>query len=263
MAANSKIEWTDASWSPIRGCSRISRGCEHCYAERMCARNLPGLLSPTTGEPFARMTASGPQWTGKVELIESQLEIPLHWKKPRRIFVNSMSDTFHGNVSTPNLLDIWSVMRDAHWHTYMVLTKRADHAAIRLPFLVQRFGSLPQLWLGFSAEDQATFDARWKFARQWPVGSVLFVSLEPLLGPIVLPDEFLRYLRPWVILGGESGPGARPMPSGIPRSVRDQCIEAGVPFFMKQLTDGDRKVPFDQWPNDLKIREFPDARKAF
>lgn len=240
MSENSKIEWTDRTWNPVRGCSRVSEGCRNCYAERMAARFCAEMLDRYRVNPkapfhgFATMTPSGPRWTGRVELIESKLKEPLRWKKPCRIFVNSMSDLFHEALPDEAIAEVWRVMVRANQHQYQILTKRSGRALYSLPRLVATFGAQPHIWLGFSAEDQPSFDARWEHARRWPVGGVLFVSLEPLLGPIVLPDEFLRFIRPWVIVGGESGHGARPLHPDWARSVMDQCQAAGAPFFFKQ-----------------------------
>jgi len=121
MSQNSKIEWTDRTWNPVRGCSRISEGCRFCYAERMAARGLPGLNSPTTGQPFAVVTPSGPRWTGKVELIESKLLEPLKWKNPCRVFVNSMSDLFHADLPDEAIDRVFAAMAGARKHTFQVL----------------------------------------------------------------------------------------------------------------------------------------------
>jgi protein gp37 len=134
MASKSSIEWTDATWNPIRGCTRVSEGCRNCYAERMAARRLPGLNSPTSGQPFAVLTPSGPRWTGNVELIESALDLPLRWTKPKRIFVNSMSDLFHASIPDQDRLRVFAMMGNTHiatcsqarTHTLMVLTKRHE-----------------------------------------------------------------------------------------------------------------------------------------
>ena len=266
MSATTKIQWCDATWNPLRGCSRISPGCQNCYAERMAARRLPGLLSPTTGEPFATMTPSGPRWTGRVELIESQLEVPLHWRKPKRIFVNSMSDTFHEAVPDDWIDRIFAVMALCPQHTFMVLTKRAERmrehlasdehqmaAIMAEDSLFERLTGaatmghgwpLPNVWLGVSAEDQQRADERIPLLLQTPA-SRRFISIEPMLGRLDIWQYLGGGRNPigpayggrgldWVILGGESGPGARPMHPDWARSVRDECHEAGVPYFHKQ-----------------------------
>lgn len=246
MAENSKIEWTEATWNPTRGCSMAkgseSGGCLNCYAARMAARGLPGLLSPTTGQPFAIMRDSGPRWTGAVELIESQLDVPLHWRRPRRIFVDSMSDLFHEALPDKFIDRVFSTMAAAHWHTFQILTKRPDRMREYCSELrtasndarQQRIGRryiwpLPHMWLGTSVENCRCL---WRIdsLRETPA-AVRFLSVEPLLEDLGEID--LTGIH-WVIVGGESGPGARPMHPEWARSVRDQCIAAQVPFFFKQ-----------------------------
>lgn len=252
MGQKSKIEWTDATWNPIRGCSMAKGselgGCLNCYAARLNARNLPNLKSPTTREAFARILESGPRWTGKIELIPSTLHLPLRWKTPQRIFVNSQSDLFHEDLALADIDRIISVMGQAPQHTYKVLTKRpevavryfaardaewargnADRAVIRR--------AMERIWLGVSAEDQKTADLRIPLLLTLPV-AVRFLSYEPALGAVDL-RRFLdasagTWRIDWVIAGGESGPGARPAHPDWFRSVRDQCAAAEVPFFFKQ-----------------------------
>lgn len=179
------IEWTatvnpDGSvtpgrtWNPTRGCSRVSQGCVHCYAEKVANRFKAG--------PFAGFVSRG-KWTGKVELIESMLDAPLHWKKPARIFVNSMSDLFHEALHFDDISDVWSVMKKAHWHTYQILTKRAARMAELMPRLVALHGVLPNVWIGVSVEDQATADERVPQLLSTPA-AIRFISYEPALGPV-------------------------------------------------------------------------------
>jgi protein gp37 len=208
-------------------------GCLNCYAARMAARNLPEMRSPTTGAPFAIMRDSGPRWTGDVELIASKLEEPLHWRKPRRVFVNSMSDLFHDDLSREAILSVWDVMKRRPRHTFQILTKRA--AGMKEAF--ETFLSddpLPNVWLGVSVEDQATADARIPLLLQTPA-ALRFVSYEPALGPANFKAAIMLKFIDWVIVGGESGPRARPFDLAWARSARDQCAAAGVPFFLKQL----------------------------
>lgn len=307
MADKSSIEWTDATWNPIRGCSRISPGCTNCYAERMAARKLPGMNSPTTGEPFAVMTPSGPRWTGKVELIEAKLLEPLKWKKPRRVFVNSISDTFHKDVPDEWIDRIWAVMALCPQHAFMVLTKRADRmrewapgswAARHTSRTMGGHWPLRNVWLGVSVEDQQRADERIPHLLATPA-AVRFLSVEPLLGPVDLTclqheSEFEvnaltgdhGVFRPlagrsdrkldWVIVGGESGPGARPCSINAVRSIVRQCRDAGVACFVKQLgaqcldRAGDERLRFvdpkggdpDEWPLDLRVREMPEVEHA-
>ena len=296
MGAKTEIAWCDSTWNCVRGCSRVSEGCRRCYAERMAARGLPGLNSPTTGEPFALMTPAGPRWTGRVELIESALELPLRWRKPRRIFVNSMSDLFHESLPDEAIDRVFAVMQhaQARGHIFQVLTKRAERMAryFAAPDLYERWigavnvirgrwsglpmrglsnpANMPLLnvWLGVSVEDQVTADERIPLLLQTPA-AVRFVSVEPMLAPMDLysylptleierESGMWRDLIRWVIVGGESGPGARPMHPDWARALHDQCVAARVPFFMKQICDArGRKLPFDSLPEDLKIREFP------
>ena len=242
MAHRSKIEWTDSTWNPIRGCSMAKGselgGCLNCYAARLNARNLPNLKSPTTGEPFARILESGPRWTGKVEIIPSTLKLPLQWKQPQRIFVNSQSDLFHEDLPFDDIDRVMAVISEAERHTFQVLTKRPEIAIryfeSRSHGFVQR--SLERIWLGVSAEDQKTADVRVPILLQLPA-ALRFISYEPALGPVSLENS----LKPctagcvnWVIAGGESGPGARPAHPDWFRSMRDQCAAAAVPFFFKQ-----------------------------
>ena len=299
MSLSTGIEWTDATWNPVRGCSRVSEGCRNCYAERIAARNLPGMRSPTNPlATFAIQTSDGPRWTGKVELIEEKLTEPLHWKKPRRVFVNSMSDLFHESLPDEAIDRVFAVMALCPQHTFQVLTKRpermrqwcerlqkmaddwAPHTVaktftasdvLNFRWMHETFGRgpafpntswpLPNLWLGVSVENQETADSRIPELLRTPA-ALRFISYEPALGPL---GDNLWWLWPkrcvtridWVIAGSESGPGSRPDHPDWFRSVRDQCQAAGVPFFMKQITEHGHKVPFEQWPADLKVREMP------
>jgi protein gp37 len=272
------IAWCDATWNPFRGCSRVSPGCQNCYAERMCARGLPGLKSPIDGDDFAERRHTGPHWTGRVELIKSALEIPLRWRKPRRIFVNSMSDTFHERVSDGCIHSILDTMRLADRHTYIVCTKRIQRARMVMPLR-----PLPNVILLASVEDQQRADERIPDLLAAPA-AVRGISLEPMLGPVNLRrieiktegsggPVFLDALTgnacsvggnwqhgklSWVIVGGESGPGARPCNVEWIRDVVRQCREAGVACFVKQL--GARPVmdlcadPLQGWPNHVELR---------
>jgi protein gp37 len=253
--SRSSIEWTDATWNPVRGCRRVSEGCTRCYAETFAARNLPEMRSPTTGEPFAVRTPAGPRWTGRVELIPGALDKPLHWRKPRRIFVNSMSDLFHESLPDLAINQVFAAMHRAPRHTYQVLTKRPArmHAWFRWARVANasvNVWPLPNVWLGVSVEDQATADERIPLLLQTPA-AVRFISLEPQLAYVDL-SRFLGMWTckkdhdhhgaatcpgglDWVIVGGESGPGARPFEVAWARSAVAQCRAAGVPVFIKQL----------------------------
>lgn len=317
MADGTGIEWTDATWNPIRGCSRVSEGCRHCYAETVAAR----FSGP--GQPYAGLArfvdrpggAREARWTGTVRIVEGQELTPLRWQRPRRIFVNSMSDLFHENVPDDAIDRILAVMALAHWHTFQVLTKRpkrmrqyfaekwqpaparevtiagetisvpaekrpgdrwdqVDRAIDELTtqgrmFDQDRFWTpegaligrpawprqpLPNLWLGVSVEDQAAADERIPHLLATPA-AVRFISAEPLLGPVDVRWSLghpigiaagflergsfspgLETLHPldWIIAGGESGPGARPVHPQWINSLRDQCAAAGTAFFFKQ-----------------------------
>lgn len=212
MATNSAIEWTEATWNPVTGCDKLSPGCAHCYAERM-ARRLKAMGTHNYRNGF------------EVTLQPQMLEVPLTWRKSKRIFVNSMSDLFHEYVPASFIHDVFDVMRRAHWHQYQILTKRSE----RLMELDSSLGWAPHIWMGVSVENHR-FLHRIDHLRRTRA-KVKFLSLEPLLGP--LPGLNLVDID-WVIVGGESGPRARPMDPKWVKSIRDQCRSAGVAFFFKQ-----------------------------
>jgi protein gp37 len=216
MAEKSSIEWTDATWNPVTGCTKISAGCDFCYAERFSER-----FRGTPGHPFE----NGFDLTLRPE----RLEQPLGWRKPRMIFVNSMSDLFHKDVPKAFIGRVFGTMEKAHWHTFQVLTKRSS---LMRNFLRSRYGCSigpANIWFGVSVED-GTKLSRVRHLRESPAG-VRFLSIEPLIGPIGKLD--LDGID-WVIVGGESGPKARPLEAEWVRSVRDQCTRARVAFFFKQ-----------------------------
>jgi protein gp37 len=212
MAINSSIEWTESSWNPVTGCTKISAGCAHCYAERM-AKRLHAMGQPNYRNGF------------EVTCHPDVLGMPLKWKKSQMIFVNSMSDLFHKAVPVRFIEEIFFTMNQARWHTFQILTKRAD----RMVQLASRFKWTPNVWMGVTVENDRHVD-RIDRLREVPA-AVRFLSLEPLLGP--LPDLDLSHID-WVIVGGESGPGARPMDPAWVLDLRDQCLDAGVAFFFKQ-----------------------------
>ena len=333
----SKIEWTDETWNPTRGCSRVSTGCENCYAERMAHRsNRPGgayeglTTSLTMGLPvnqrrvIASHGAARVRWTGKIRLVSEKLDEPLHWRNPRMVFVDSMSDLFHEDVPDGFVDQVFTSMALARQHTFQLLTKRAKRMHEYMPTekrwnrLVYEYACwalarakvpagkpeehipwpLPNVWLGVSCENQKAADERIPWLLQTPA-TVRFVSLEPLLAPIDLRPHldcsgWVKYftdeanhpdwpewdvkrvpLLHWVIVGGESGPGARPCDIAWVRDVVRQCRRAKVPVFVKQLGANveaehvdhsgpcpaclsDRKGadPFE-WPKDLRVREWP------
>ncbi len=210
--AETSIEWTDRVWNPVTGCTKISPGCKHCYAERM-AKRLAGMGQPNYRNGF------------RLTLQPQMLEVPLKWREPRRIFVNSMSDLFHVDVPLEYIQRVFDVMRRADWHQYQILTKRSERLRELSPFLKWP----QQVWMGVSVESDKYVN-RIDDLRQTKA-AVKFLSLEPLLGP--LPNLKLRGID-WVIVGGESGPGARPMDPAWVKDLRDQCRKADVPFFFKQ-----------------------------
>ncbi|HXJ03750.1 MAG TPA: phage Gp37/Gp68 family protein [Candidatus Acidoferrum sp.] len=212
MATNSHIEWTDATWNPVTGCTKISPGCKHCYAERLSKR-LKAMGQANYRNGFA------------LTLQPQMLELPLHWKTPKRIFVNSMSDLFHRDVPTEYIKRVFHVMNRAHWHQYQVLTKRSE----RVLELSKELPWAPQIWMGVSVETEK-YRVRIDDLRKTGA-HVKFLSLEPLLGS--LGKLNLRGID-WAIVGGESGPGARPLDSEWVTDIRDQCVKAGVAFFFKQ-----------------------------
>lgn len=212
MALNSGIEWTETTWNPVTGCTKISLGCKHCYAERMALR-LQAMGQENYRNGF------------EVTLHERMLPLPLEWRKPRMIFVNSMSDLFHKEVPTEFIEKTFAVMRKASWHTFQVLTKRSD----RLLALKDTIRIPKNVWLGVSVECE---DYLYRIDDLRKTGAqVKFLSLEPLIGP--LPGLNLEGID-WVIVGGESGPGARPMKEEWARDIRDACLASRVPFFFKQ-----------------------------
>ncbi len=212
MAVGSKIEWTDATWNPVTGCNKVSPGCKLCYAERMAKRlKSAGMFKYRNGF--------------EVTWHPDALEIPLRWRKPRTIFVNSMSDLFHHEIPDHFVHDVFGVMDRAYWHQYQVLTKRPERVLDLGDQLLWR----PQTLLGVSIESDQYLN-RIDMLRE-SGAATKFLSLEPLLGP--LPSLNLDGID-WVIVGGESGPGARPMEAKWVRDIRDQCLEAGVPFYFKQ-----------------------------
>lgn len=337
------IEWSEFSWNPVRGCSRVSKGCEHCYAEGV-ARRFSGPGQPYEG--LVRLDREGKpraQWNGTVRFVEEHLADPLRWKRPRMVFVNSMSDLFHEAISFETIAAIFGVMAASPRHTFQVLTKRPERAreffawcepdpAERLSELVsvldddlgvtvantingwslprgavpdgpldgsRRRWPLPNVWLGVSVEDQRSADERIPHLLACPA-AVRWVSYEPALGPVRFdrirnpggestfgPISALRRWTAgggtstgidWIVVGGESGPGASPFDVAWARSTIAQCREAGVPVFVKQLgavplwsvapppaqwtsRKPNRKgADMSEWPEDLRVREMPAGR---
>lgn len=308
MSSNTQIEWTDATWNCLRGCSRVSEGCRNCYAERQAGRwcgpgqpyeGLAQRLKATSYKNGLPIHGTAARWTGEVRFIEEHLYDPLRWRKPKRIFVNSMSDLFHDKVQDNWIDRIFDVMTSTGKHTFQILTKRPErmldymrmcvnpearcdrwHVGPNYPF------PPPNVWLGVSVEDQKTADERIPLLLQTPA-AIRWVSYEPALAPV----DFTRIgsfggisanifkLKPgidWLVVGGESGPGARPFNIQWARDVIAQCKSAGVPCFVKQLgtypeaglvnaqlrmmslglEDVKGGNP-EEWPEDLRVREYP------
>jgi len=223
VANSSSIEWTEATWNPVVGCTIISPGCTNCYAMRMASR-LEAMGQPKyTGT--TRKSGGRPKWNGVVRLDEASLALPAAWKTGRMIFVNSMSDLFHEAVPVPFIRRVFQSMAQTPQHTYQILTKRAE----RLEEVGAGLAWPGNVWIGVSVENS---DYLWRIDHLRRLKSrVRFLSLEPLLG--ALDDLDLEGID-WVIAGGESGPSARPMEAGWVRSIRDQCDDAGVAFHFKQ-----------------------------
>ncbi|MEW8659059.1 MAG: phage Gp37/Gp68 family protein [Candidatus Thiodiazotropha endolucinida] len=212
MAQNSKIEWTDTTWNPVTGCTKVSPGCKHCYADRM-ARRLKAMGQFRYRNGF------------EITLQDDLINLPLSWKKPRFVFVNSMSDLFHPDIPVEYIQKVFHVMEQANWHNFQLLTKRSDR-------LLEISHLLPwpdNVWIGVSVEN-ADYINRINHLRSVPA-TVRFLSIEPLLGPL---SRYPLKGIDWVIVGGESGPRARPMEKEWVRKIRDKCIALGVPFFFKQ-----------------------------
>ncbi|MCK9513099.1 MAG: phage Gp37/Gp68 family protein [Pigmentiphaga sp.] len=306
----SSIEWTDETWNPVVGCSRVSPGCEHCYAEGVAHR---GLSKRHKGLTVLRSGGKGPRWTGEVRTVPEALDKPLRRRKPTTYFVNSMSDLFHPKVPREFVAACFGVMAGAPQHTFQVLTKRPEEArewfawikgqreddvgragawawdrsgaslhcrveatrqagwSIANGLRIQLSWPLPNVWIGVSVEDQRRADDRIPVLLELPA-AVRFLSVEPLLESVNL-TPWLPSLD-WVIVGGESGPGARPCSVAWLREVVDQCHAADVPVFVKQLgakpisrSEADflatagldaKGGNWEAWPEDLRVREMPE-----
>lgn len=219
MSLHTSIEWTEASWNPVTGCTKVSAGCKYCYAERL-AHRLQKMRNPNYSKGF------------QLALHEHALSIPFRWKQSKMIFVNSMSDLFHEDIPFDFISKVFDVMNDADWHIYQVLTKRSE----RMLQLNERLQWSENIWMGVSVEN-ADYIYRIDQLRQTQAAT-MFLSLEPLLGPIPILD--LEGID-WVIVGGESGPNARRMDPEWVTEIRDQCLSANVPFFFKQWGGKNKK----------------------
>lgn len=275
---STSIEWTDETWNPAVGCERVSPGCDNCYAVRVAARQMQPA--------HEGLTVDG-EWTGEVRLLPERLEEPLRWRHPRRVFVGSMTDLFHPSVPANYIADVFAVMVAAGQHTFQLLTKRPQRMAtiLRSPAFYERVQDLvrhehhthmfagwpyPSIWLGTSIENQRYADLRIPHLLAAPAAR-RFLSVEPLLGPVdlsrylvtdeqahhalwagILADPPTNPKIDWVIVGGESGPGARPMHPQWVRDLRDQCVAAGVPFFFKQWGEW-RPGPAGPWTHRVEL----------
>lgn len=230
--ANTKIEWTESVWNPVVGCSKVSRGCDHCYAERMAKRLVAMARAarergddPGRAANYEKVLTPQGRWNGKVFMDRDALREPYGWRQPRVVFVNSMSDPFHENVSTDFIKAMFAVMNECSAHTFQVLTKRPERAAT----LSAELKWTSNIWMGTSVEDEAVMD---RIDHLRTVGSqTRFLSCEPLLGPLPRLDLYGIH---WVIAGGESGPGARPAEVDWVRDIQRCCRDSGVAFFFKQ-----------------------------
>lgn len=258
------IEWSDVVWNPLAGCTRASAGCDNCYAAKMSLRleamalaDIKAGKDPGGKSKYIGIATKNRQgvaaFNGTINLDEDELKRPYSWKKPRMVFVNSMSDLFHKDVPTKFIVDTFKVMRDNPQHIFQVLTKRPERAAALWSSLLHRIGGEwpANVWMGTSVENQETADLRIPELLKIPA-AVHFLSMEPLLGPVDLDLSGKNYgmdydnwsqCIDWVIVGGESGANARPMHPEWVRSLRDQCVDAGTPYFFKQWGN---TLPFDQ-----------------
>jgi protein gp37 len=253
MSDHSSIEWTDATWNPVRGCTKISPGCARCYAETFAER-----FRGVPGHPYERGF--------DLRLVPSKLPEPLRWRQPRTIFVNSMSDLFHKDVNDDFIVAVARIMKAAHWHTFQVLTKRAERLRGLLDSKLAFLASDPHVWWGVSVEDRKHGLPR-IVHLQAATAAVRFLSIEPLLEDL---GELNLAGIGWVIVGGESGHHARPMQPAWVRGIRAQCRSAAVPFFFKQwggvkkrlagrTLDGRR---YDEMPERVFRDAFPSARRS-
>jgi protein gp37 len=260
MALSSRIEWTEATWNPISGCTVLSPGCTHCYAMRMAAR-----LSAMGQQKYAgttRISGGRPKWTGKIKFDWRALELPRSWKRGRLIFVNSMSDLFHEAVPEEFIQRVFSVMADTPQHTYQVLTKRAE----RLEEVGLGIEWPDNVWMGVSVESEEYW---WRVEHLRRINArTRFLSLEPLLGPLTALD--FQGIH-WVIAGGESGPHARPVRPDWLRSIRDACVEQNIAFHFKQWGGPNKKATgrildertWDEMPHrtlSSRVREWREVR---
>lgn len=252
MASLSEIEWTDATWNPVSGCKIISPGCTNCYAMRMAAR-LQSMQHPSY---VGSVRKSGDRyvWTGKLQMLDKVLQAPLKWRKPKRIFVNSMSDLFQDGVPSEYIAKVWQVMQNASWHHYQILTKRPDNMErvireMKLPYL-------PQVWLGTSVESEE-YNFRIDHLREIK-DHIKFISFEPLIASVGKAN--LKNID-WAIIGGESGPKSRPIEEKWVDEIKASCDEQGTAFFFKQWGGTNKKATgreylgrtWDEYPVEKQV----------
>ena len=273
MGDKSGIAWTNATWNPLAGCTRVSRGCDNCYAAKMAATRLKHTPAY---EGLATITPSGvAAFNGKIRLLPDRLDQPLRWRKPRRVFVNSMSDLFHEDVPWEFIDRVFTTMARAQQHVFQILTKRPERMhSYMIHWLRWQDGTespsgtvqpLPNVWLGVSVEDQAAADLRIPLLLDTP-GALLWASAEPLLGPVDL-TEYLGWdgcrsgktcrehpRLDWIVVGGESGPRHRPLDLAWAQGIRAQCRAAGVAYFGKQTSGARSGIAL---PDELGEQEYP------
>ena len=237
MPGDSKIEWTDRTWNPMKGCTKVSAGCANCYAERLAPRIYKDGFTP--------------------RFIEDRILVPQHWRKPALIFVNSMSDLFHEAFNDDMIMTVFSSMKHADRHIFQILTKRPERMInlVNTIFAPAGFWPLKNVWLGVSAENQATYNQRVPLLSNIVEKTVNFISMEPLLELVDVPAVDLSRID-WIIAGGESGPGARPVKTQWFREIRDSCEAARIPFFFKQY-GGSGKDKGGHLLDHLEYQEFP------
>lgn len=253
MTQLSKIEWTDVTWNPVAGCTVATAGCTNCYAMRMAAR-----LEAMGTEKYRGLTRKSGEryvWTGKVVTDEKALAAPLTWRTPRTVFVNSMSDLFHDAVPVEFIAKVWAVMKSTPQHTYQVLTKRPEH--MRDVLIRPEFAVLPNVWIGTSVEDAAVLH-RIDDLRAAPA-AIRFISFEPLIGSVAEAD--LENID-WAIVGGESGPRARPMPKEWVEEIEELCRDYGTAFFFKQWGGRNKKAAGRTFKGRT-YDEMPSAQRGF
>jgi protein gp37 len=271
MSDQTKIEWTEATWNPVVGCSKVSEGCRNCYAEKLAYRWACKYIKNPEIYPYLKKYAmvidfKTKRWNGEIYCDESELNKPLHWRKPRMIFVCSMSDLFHPKVPFEFIRKVFIVMYSTGKHTYQILTKRPNRTLEfykwflknnRVDGKIYEWGLLKNLWLGVTIESPNHWK-RAKILSQIPA-AVRYTSCEPLL--VYLGDLDFRGIS-WYIVGGESGPKARPMDIEWARSIVQQCQAAGVPVFVKQLGGyPNKRHKLEDFPEDLRIRQYPQNAK--